>query len=136
MTVLLVRRPVDCSWFLRAGFSVALLRAFATTVVTRPSLPVERGLTLLKRSPDSSGADNSEVISLCVTSAGRFPRSSAGFELVLFESENVMLARGVVLIGLGYFANFSLQFDLLRKFLVHPNPSSQDESESSLSLGS
>ena len=129
MTVLLVRRPVDCLWFFRAGFSVTLLHAFATTVVTRPSLPVKGVFTLLKRSPDSSGADNLEVISLCVKSAGRFPRSSAGFELVLFESENVVLARGVVLIGLGYFANFSLQFDLLRKFLVLPNPSSQDESE-------
>ncbi len=77
-----------------------------------------------------------EVISLCVKSAGRFPRSSARFELVLFESENVVLACGEVLTGLGYFANFSLQFDLLRKFLVHPNPSSQDESESSLWFGS
>ena len=90
----------------------------------------------MKRSPNSSGADNSKDISLCVKSAGRFPRSSARFKLVLFESENVVLAHGVVLIGLGYFAIFSFQFDLLRKFLVLPNPSSQDESESSLLLGS
>ena len=76
-------------------------RALATTAVTRPSLPVKGGFTLLKRSPDSSGSDNSAVISLCVRSAGRFPRSSAGFKLVWFESENVEVARGVVLIGLG-----------------------------------
>ncbi len=76
-------------------------RALATTAVTRYSLPVKGGFTLLKRSPDSSGSDNLAAISLCVRSAGRFPRSSAGFKLVWFESENVEVARGVVLIGLG-----------------------------------
>ena len=101
MTVLLVQCRVECSWFLQTGFSVAMQRAFATTAVTHPSLPVKEEFTLLKSSPDSSGSDSSAVISLCVWSAGRFPRSSAGFKLLLFESENVIVARGVVLIGLG-----------------------------------
>ena len=43
MTVLLVRHPVECSRFLRAGLSVAMQRAFATTAVTRPSLS-QRGV--------------------------------------------------------------------------------------------
>ena len=109
-------------------------RAFATTAVTRPSLPVKGEFTLLKSSPDSSGSDSSAVISLCVWSAGRFPRSSAGFKLLLFESENVIVARGVVLIKLGWLTITDLlQLGLTCTFLVLPDPSSQDESESSLS---
>ena len=94
----------------------------------------QRGFTLLKRSPDSLGSGDSAVISLCVWSAGRFPRSSAGFKLLLFESENVIVARGVVLIGLGWLTITDLlQLGLTCTFLVLPDPSSQDESESSLS---
>ena len=101
MTVLLVQHPVERLKFLWAGFSVALQCALATTVVTFPSLPVKGGFTLLKRSPNSLGSSNLAVIALCVKSAGRFPRSSAGCKLVWFESENAKLACGVVLIGLG-----------------------------------
>ncbi len=75
--------------------------AFVSTAVTRPSLPVKGGFTLLKRSPDSLGSDNSAIVSLCVRLAGRFPSSSAGFKLMWFESENVAVECGVVLIGLG-----------------------------------
>ena len=92
MTVLLVRCPVECSKFLWAGFSVALQCALATTAVTFPSLPVKGRLTLLKRSPDSLGSGNLAVISLCVWSAGRLPRSSTRFKLSWFESENVDVA--------------------------------------------
>lgn len=98
------------------------------------SLSLQGGFTLLRRAPDSSGSDSSAVISLCVWSAGRFPRSSAGFKLLLFESENVIVARGVVLIGLGWLTITDLlQLGLTCTFLVLPDPSSQDESESSLS---
>ena len=51
------------------------LRAVATTAVTSMLC---MGVTLLRRSPDSSGSDSSAVISLCVWSAKRFPRSFAG----------------------------------------------------------
>jgi hypothetical protein len=89
--VLLVRHLVECLKFLRAGFSVIMQRAFATTAVTHPSLPVKGEFTLLKRSPDSSRYDNLAVISLCVLSAGRVPRSSAGFKRLLFESNSAKL---------------------------------------------
>jgi hypothetical protein len=60
----------------KADFQSLLYHAVVTTVVTSILC---MGVTLLRKSPDSSGSDSSAVVSLCVWSAKGFPRSFAGF---------------------------------------------------------